>query len=325
MERAKNHKTIAFGLILGFLSPGLVFAAGESAGTQTNKSAGPVEFDLSIGTELMSGDTTYSIGGPIVYPDGSVVNAYFPFSQLEWPLDIWLARIDAGIDIGSSWRINAVVKKNINDPGDNMKDSDWIIPGRLDIFSESEISDFDALIWDIDVEWVFMKRQVWEIYAGFGYQYQNFEYEAQGIYQYSPSGLPGVEAYGDGSVSITYEMTHRMPYFLMGTDFQVTPNFTLAGSFAYSPWVDAADEDFHLARTPVLVSQGDMDGDGYMIDVAGTYRFLSSWFLKAGFHYLRIAVDGSQNQSFGGAANGTVRENSESNQTSGYLSVGFTF
>ncbi len=95
-----------------------------------------------------------------------------------------------------------------------MKDSDWIIPGSLDIFSESEISDFDALIWDIDVEWVFMKRQVWEIYAGFGYQYQNFEYGAQGIYQYSPSGLPGVEAYGDGSVSITYEMTYRMPYFL---------------------------------------------------------------------------------------------------------------
>ncbi len=326
VERAKNSKAVALGLILGFLSPGIAFAAGETKGEQTEKQVKPVEFDLSIGAELMSGDTTYSIGGPIVYPDGSLVNAYFPFSQLEWPLDIWLARIDAGINIGSSWRINAAGKKNINDPGDNMKDSDWIIPGSLDIYSESEIADFEALIWDIDIEWVFMKRQAWDIYAGFGYQYQNFEYGAQGIYQYSPSGLlPGVEAYGDGSVSVTYEMTYKMPYFLIGTDFQVTPNFTLATSFAYSPWVDADDEDFHLARTPVLVSQGDMDGDGYMFDLAGTYRFLSSWFLKAGFHYLRIAVDGSQNQSFGGAAPWTVREKSESNQTSGYVSIGFTF
>lgn len=325
MERAKNIKAIALGLTLGFLSSGLAFAAGEIESTPTEKPVKPVEFEISIGTELMSGDTTYSIGGPIVYPDGSIENAFFPFSQLEWPLDIWLARVDAGVKIGSSWRINAVVKKNINDPDDNMQDSDWIRPGSLDIYSESEISSFDALIWDIDVEWLFMKRKAWDLYAGFGYQYQNFNYEAQGIYQYSPSGLPGFAAYGDGSVSITYDMTYKMPYFLVGTDVQVTPNFTVAGSFAYSPWVDADDEDYHLARRPVLVTEGGMEGDAYMFDLSGTYRFLSSWFLKAGFHYLRIAVDGHQLQSFGGVPNGTVREEAESNQTSGYFSIGYTF
>ena len=325
MERARHIKSIVLGLTLGILSSGIVFAAGETQSTETEKPGKPVVFDISIGSELMSGDTTYSIGGPIVHPDGSVENAYFPFSQLEWPLDIWLARVDAGVNIGSSWRINAVVKKNISDPAENMNDSDWVTPGSLDIYSESEISDFDALIWDIDVEWVFIKRQAWDIYAGFGYQYQNFEYEAQGIYQYSPSGLPGFAAYGDGSVSITYEMTYKMPYFLIGTDFQVTPDFIVAGSFAYSPWVDANDEDYHLARKPVLVSQGDMNGDAYMFDLSGTYHFLTSWFFKAGFHYLKIAVDGNQHQSFGGIPNSTVREESDSNQTSGYLSIGYMF
>jgi outer membrane protease len=264
-------------------------------------------------------------GGPIVYPDGSLENAHFPFSQLEWPLDIRLARVDAGINIGSSWRINAIVKKNIKDPDNNMKNSDWITPGSFDVYSESKISDFEALIWDIDVEWVFIKRQAWDIYAGFGYQYQEFEYGAQNIYQYSPSGLPGFAAYGDGSVSITYEMKYIMPYFLLGTDFQINPNFTVAGSFAYSPWVDADDEDYHLARKPVIVSQGDMDGDAYMFDVSGTYRFLPSWFLKAGFHYIKIAVDGNRYQSSGSAPNITVRVESESAQTSGYLSIGYMF
>ena len=116
-----------------------------------------------------------------------------------------------------------------------------------------------------------------------------------------------------------------MPYFLLGTDFQISPNFTMAGSFAYSPWVDADDEDYHLARIPVMVSQGDMDGDAYMFDVSGTYRFLSSWFLKAGFHYVKIAVDGNHYQSSGGVPIGTVREKSESDQTSGYFSIGYMF
>lgn len=322
MERARNIRAVALGLTLGFLSSGTVFAADENQSTPTEK---PVKLDISIGSERMSGDTTYSTGGPIVHPNGSIEYAHFPFSQLEWPLDIWLARIDAGVTIGSSWRINAVVKKNINDPANNMEDSDWITPGSLDIYSESTISDFDALIWDLDVEWVFIKRQAWDIYAGIGYQYQEFDYAGQGIYQYSPSGLPGFAAYGDGSVSITYETNYKMPYFLLGTDFQISPNFTMAGSFAYSPWVDADDEDYHLARIPVMVSQGDMDGDAYMFDVSGTYRFLSSWFLKAGFHYVKIAVDGNHYQSSGGVPIGTVREKSESDQTSGYLSIGYMF
>ena len=326
MKNAEKSKGIVLGLAIGLLSSGAVFAADE---VQSDVSEGSVKssvFDISIGTEVMSGDTTYSIGGPVTYFDGSSEQGYFPWSELEWPLDIWLARVDAGVNIGSSWRINGVLKTNISDPSDNMIDKDWLTvsnPGQLDVYSESNISDFDAFILDFDVEWAFLQRQSWSLYAGLGYQYQKFEYDSQMIHQYSPSGYPGVEFYGDGSVSITYEMTYKMPYALIGTEFQITPQFSISGSFAYSPWVDAEDEDHHIWRD--RVAQGDMDGDAYMIDVSGMYNFTSSWFLEGGFHYTKIDVDGEQAIFMNGFHLLTEYEESESKQTSGYLNIGYRF
>ena len=320
------------GIGMASLTTGSAFAAEEGkqvlAAEKSQVKKGI--FDIAIGTERMSGNTTYQIGYPVTLPNGTQYAGYFPISELEWPLDIWLARIDAGFNIGDSWRINGVLKKNLSDPGDKMKDSDWITasnPGRLDVYSESDISDFDALIFDIDVEWAFLKRPSWLLYAGLGYQYQKFDYDAKLIHQYSPSGLPGYEAYGDGRVGITYEMTYEMPYLKIGTDFQINDKFSLAGSFAWSPIVDAEDEDHHLLRkNGGKICTGDMDGDAYMINLSAKYNFTPSWFLKGGFHYTKIDVDGEQYQIYGnGVPIGTIREESESTQTSEYLTVGYTF
>ena len=165
--------------------------------------ANAVNFDLAAGVEGMGGDTTYQIGGNIVFVDGSGGTIQFPASELEWPLDIWLGRIDAGVTINDSWRVKGTVKKNISDPDSNMKDSDWGLwylngvpgasPTDLDAYSESSISDFDAVIFDIDVEWTFLKREKWSLFAGLGYQYQNFDYDSNLIlhteyYQGSPIG-----------------------------------------------------------------------------------------------------------------------------------------
>ncbi|MFH1078723.1 MAG: omptin family outer membrane protease [Pseudomonadota bacterium] len=287
-------------------------------------------FNIAIGTEIMSGNTTYKIGYPWTSPTGNRSDGYFPFSKLEWPLDIWLARIDAGLNIGDSWRINGVFKKNLSAPGDKMKDSDWLTPsnpGRLDVYSESTISNSDALTLDMDVEWIFLRRQYWSLYASLGYQYQKFEYDAKLIHQYSPSGLPDNDFYGDGRVMITYEMTYSMPYVKIGTDFKINDKFTLAGSFAWSPLVKAKDEDHHLLReNGGKIMTGDMDGNAYMINVSAKYKFTSSWFLKGGVHYTRIDVDGEQYQIYGnGVPIGTVTQKSESTQTSLYLTVGYTF
>ena len=304
-----------------------VFAADDTPkDITTEENATPVGFEIAFGTEMMFGDTTYSIGYPVTVVGDGTYEGYFPFSELEWPLDIWLARIDAGINIGPSWRVNGTVKKNISDPDDSMIDKDWLTdsnPAQLDVFSTSSISDFDALIFDFDIEWVFLQLQSFNLYAGLGYQYQKFEYDGQLIHQYSPSGRPGWEFSGDGNVGITYEMTYKMPYLLIGGDYQIKPNFTVAGSFGFSPVVDAQDEDHHLLRDKI--SKGDMDGNAYMIDVSGTYDFLSSWFVKAGFHYTKIDVDGDQDQSGFDIPLTVVYVESESAQTSGYLTIGCKF
>ena len=223
-----------------------------------------------------------------------------------------------------------MLKKNLTDPGDTMKDSDWLTasnPGRLDVYSESNISTFDAWIFDVDVEWAFLKVQSWSLYAGLGWQYQKFYYEGKLIHQYSPSGLAGYDAYGDGRVGITYEITYNMPYLKIGTDFQIKDKFTLDGSFAWSPIVKAKDEDHHLLREHGgKICTGDMNGNAYMFNLSARYTFTTSWFLKGGFQYTKISVDGDQYQIYGdGTQIGTVKEKSDSKQTSYYLMVGYAF
>lgn len=340
MENLSRTASRALGLGVLFLVGSAATAAAATAvgptSTSTTAVSAPVTtvnkatYTLSLGTELMEGDTTYQIGYPITMPNGAVIDGYFPISELEWPLDIWLARLQGSARINDQWRLNATIKKDLSTPDDNMVDSDWTTasnPSRLDVYSESEISSFDALIMDLDVEWTFIRRKAVSFYAGLGYLYQDFDYDSKVISQHSPSGLPGFDFTGDGRVSVTYETTYSMPYLKVGTEIQVTPDLNLTGSFSYSPFVDAEDTDNHLLREfGGKINTGDMDGDAYMFDVSGKYLFTSALFLEAGFHYLRIEVDGTQNQVYGwGFPLGTVAEEAESTQTSGYLSIGYKF
>ena len=290
--------------------------------------------DLSVGVERLGGDTTYRIGGLIVVEGGMSETIHFPISGLEWPFDFWLGRIDAGVNIGSSWRINGTVRKNISDPGGELEDSDWGIwylegyPGTsqndLDIYSESSISDFDALIVDVNVAWSFLQRGKWTLFTGFGYQYQNFEYEGRLIQQTAYYlDYPFDVVNGDGNVGITYEIDYSMPYVLIGGSVDLIDRYSLTGSFAYAPYVEAEDRDNHLLRS--RIAEGDMDGDAFMLNVTAKYNITPSWFILAGFHYTEIDVDGRVEVSVDGVPQLSEDETSESSQMSGNINVGFTF
>lgn len=318
-------KVSALGLAMQLLVAGTTQA--DSAAPPQESISTPVQFSMSIGTEKMSGDTTYQIGFPLTTPSGVTVDGYFPFSELEWPLDIWLAKLDGSLLIKDTWRINATLKKNVTDPEENMADSDWLTPwnpNQLDVYSESEISGFDALIFDVDFEWIFVKRDTISFYAGLGLLYQDFDYEGKLLTQYSPSGLSGWDATGNGEVGITYDVTYTIPYLKFGTDFQATPHLAFAGSFAFSPIVEAEDTDRHLLRDKI--STGDMDGNAFMVEFSGKYMFTPALFVEAGFQFVKIDVDGTQTQAFGnGVQIATVAEESESSQASGFLALGFQF
>lgn len=323
-----NKKSILLaGLVFSLATMESLVAYGASG--PATKTENIAKCTISIGTEILDGDTTYQIGYPITM-DGVTYEGYFPFSELEWPLDVTMGRIDTSATFSGGIRINATLKKNITDPDDNMEDRDWLTesdPSRLDIYSESYISDFNAIIFDFSVEYIFGTWDKVSLYGGLGYQYQKFEFKGNLIEQYSPSGLSGYDATGDGSVGIGYEIVYQMPYLSLGTDIEFEKGFSMTASLAFSPYVDAEDEDDHFLREfGGRVTRSDMDGTAIMFNLGGKYNFTPIWYMELGFNAVKIDVDGTMNQNyiwFGRYASNRVE--SESTQISGYINLGAHF
>ncbi|MCI5211645.1 MAG: omptin family outer membrane protease, partial [Candidatus Electrothrix sp. ATG2] len=225
----------------------------------------------------------------------------------------------------SLFSINGTLKKAASDPDGNMIDQDWMQSDRqLDVYSESSISEFDAFVLDINLEWVYMQQGAWSLFSGFGYLRQEFEYEGQLIGQSSPSGVyPEYTYQGDGSTGITYETTYSMVYFLLGADMQVTPQLNLSGKFSVAPLATADDELVHLYRNKV--SSGDMDGSAYIFELTGNYHILPLWFVEVGAQFTTISADGDQQQILDGQALGRVDEETVSDQASLYITMGYSF
>ena len=97
MRLIKRGGVIAFGMFLALtITPPIsaIGASGTAVAPAPVKAPGPVtkktdspKWSISIGTEILDGDTTYQIGYPITM-DGQTYEGYFPFSELKWPLDL---------------------------------------------------------------------------------------------------------------------------------------------------------------------------------------------------------------------------------------------
>ncbi|MCI5138709.1 MAG: hypothetical protein D3922_09920, partial [Candidatus Electrothrix sp. AR1] len=168
-----------------------------------------------------------------------------------------------------------------------------------------------------------LRQELWSLYIGVGYLHQDFEYQGDLIMQYSPTGMSGYDYVGDGSASITYENTFSMIYFLLGADMQLTPQFDLSGKFSVAPLASSEDELRHLYYNKV--STGDTDGAAYMLEVSGNFRISPWWFVEAGVQYTNISIDGEQYQVLAGEPLGQIDQEVESDQSSAYISMGYSF
>ena len=286
-------------------------------------------FDVTAGIGKLSGDTTYRIGYPVNYVYFGTYEGYFPFSQLEFPLDVYMFSLGGSIEWAQRWKASLSIQTNITDDPGEMKDSDWLTasdPGRLDVYSTSE-TDLDALILDINLQYKYYQTSNWSNFVGLGYLRQNFDFECRIKRQYSPSGLPGYDYVGDGSVGIKYEITYNIPYIEVGAQYKFTDKISLDASLGYSPIVTVEDEDQHLLRNKV--NKGDLDGDAFLFWVEGRYDIFKNWFLTLGIDYVKIETDkGDMVATFEGADsiyNHTVTEEVESEQTSVMFRVGYAF
>ena len=313
------------GLTAGLIGTGMLISQAQAAASlDPYYQASPVRLDFSFGLEEMTGDLTSSVGGEINYADGTSEATFFPISELEWPMDIMLARFDGSLALNPLWRINGTVKTALDDPEENMIDRDWFSPGGpADIYSESDISSFDAFILDVDLEWTYFLLGPWSLSAGIGYLRQEFEYEGDLIIQYSPASIAGYNYIGNGSTAITYDNTFSMFYLLLGANMQLTPQLDFSGKFSLAPFAASEDELHHLSSDKV--STGDMDGVACMFEMSGNFRITPWWFVKAGVQLAYISVDGDQHQALAGEPLGRIEQEVESNQSSAYISMGYSF
>lgn len=324
MKRSNSGNAVIFGLSFGVV--GLLCAPQQLQAASATQSYLPQQLDLALGLEAMTGDTKYSIGGNAVLANGTRTTELSPASTLEWPLDIWLAKIDAGWTFNPAWRVNGTVKTNLSDPNESIIDRDWLtssMPQRVDVYSASDVSSLDALIIDIDLEWTFWQQGLWSAYAGAGYQHQKFAYKGGSTVQHSPSGLTGYNYSSGNRTAVTYDLTYSMPYLLLGSEYQLTPQLRLTGNLSVAPLISAEDETLLLLRNKT--TQGDLDGFACLIDLSGIYYLTPWWYLEAGLHHVWTDVEGEQYQMLGDQALGKIDMEAESKQTSGYLSVGYSF
>ena len=286
-------------------------------------------FDVTAGIGKLSGDTTYRIGYPVNWVNFGTEEGYFPFSQLEFPLDAYMLSLGGNVEFTDRWKGSLTIQKNITDDPGETEDSDWITesdPTRLDVFSTSN-TELDAMIWDINLGYTLYKTPRLSLTIGGGYLHQNFDFKCRLIRQYSPSGLSGYDYTGDGSVALTYEITYAIPYIEFVIQSHVTDNFSMEASLGYSPFVSVEDEDQHLLRNKV--NRGDLEGEAFLFSVNGRYTIFTNWFLMLGVDYVKIETDkGDMVATFSGANsiyNHTVTEEVESTQTTAMFTVGYAF
>jgi hypothetical protein len=334
-----NKKAQTAWLALGITALTVLPAAASSTNQAT--ASGPVtvttgqaKAELMFGVESWSGDNTYQIGYPVRWFDGVVETGYFPFSELEFPLDFYMATARGNAEFQDTWMFSASVKKDISSPDDQMIDQDWLTasnPSQLDVYSNSNLTEFEGYEFDINAKYKFLHGEGWSLNGGLGYIYQNWQYTANLVEQYSPSGLPGYYYLGDGSPGIRYKLEYSIPYMQIGGMVNLGTQFSIESNVSYSPLVDADNVDQHLLREKV--NTGSLEGSSWMFNVKGKYDFGEHWFMTASYDFKQMETDGTMAAEFsdtylyiyGVIPNHTVYEEIDSTQHALALNMGYTF
>jgi outer membrane protease len=280
------------------------------------------EIDVMAGAEFWRGDSTYRIGGGIVFPDGSAGETWFPISELEFPLDVLVGTVELTWRPGGVLQLGVAVKHNISSDAGTMKDSDWLkAPGSLDIYSESD-ADLDMWVAEINARYLLYRKGAISLTAGLGYIYEFFDYEISNVDQTYPSTAPWHHEY-HADLALLYEVAFHIPYVELAGQMQMGQRFSVEGSVAFSPLVSVEDEDNHLLRDKI--SGSDADGEAILASLLGSYEISESWFATVGLDYRLIETDGEQTQYESGASLGTIDNTIESEQFSLNVGVGRIF
>jgi outer membrane protease len=255
------------------------------------------KFSIETGPEAYFGYTLYQIGGIIEYPDGSKARAWFPLSELKFPLNVLMLSGDIQYIPGEKFILHANVKKNITRKAGKMEDSDWGVitgdPDSLDVFSKSDAK-LDAIIINSDFQIKTYNNNIFSLYAGIGFLYQNFKYNVSNVFQTYPATNPGYYDHVSGKV-LTYRIDYYIPYAEIIPCFNIKNKLKITHSFALSPYAIAKDVDDHLLR--YKKSKGESTGVAFMTSLKAEYFPVTNFvFFSASLNYVYISTNGYQKQ-----------------------------
>ncbi len=268
------------------------------------------------------GDMTYTIQGP---EDGGWK------SELEWPIkNIVYGGGVVSTAFGDRFSLNVGGWKSLNTNSGTMIDRDWfdslrpllgaIYGDETAIIGEFDAT-FDALKFDGNLRFEFLRRAPLTLGVMAGYAYTQFYWEAGDGYQHSP-----LSSYNIGAVTgtgITYEQRISTPYLGLSVSFVPETVSTAINLYVlYSPLAKCTDIDDHIAR--YKESTGSTSGNFLLLGSDIHLRINSSWGVTATANYAKYDLEGSQDQVFYGGTNaGTRFYNIDLTVTGSQLSLGF--
>jgi WD40 repeat protein len=276
------------------------------------------------------GNVTYQIGGNFINyspPPVSSGQAWFPISELKWPIQAIMGEIGSEVHFGKRWEFRGSLAHNIsNNLGSKMEDSDWVLsPSSLDSYSES-ITDFRAYVIDASLRFWFLDRQKenksYSLGIAAGGMYQDYYWEASNLDQRS-------NVFGTGQIGGvvgTYKFQSMMPYIELVFKSKIN-NFDFSGSIGGSPYMWVKDEDNHRLRA--FVAEGKSHGYALKFALQGNYNFASRWFVGLRLNFMYYETNGSQEKfgyaySYAGAHN-EIDEKITSLQIDTMLTLGYRF
>jgi outer membrane protease len=239
----------------------------------------------------MSGDTTYEI----TPPDG--------ISRLSWPMDMRLAggRYCATYRDTFQVELSAQVSPWI-ESSRFMEDWDWINESgspdwrpydELDIHSRSSL---DAKAFMLGADFRALPLAVLP-FASLGLQggfhYQEADFRAYDTRQTGYGSWNHYTASVAGPVS-TYAVTYQFVHLGAALQARADDRLRLTLEASFIPYARAEDEDNHIRRMRVSVSEA--TGTGTMLRMSVQYFFTDAWFASTSCSKLRIRTSGDQDQ-----------------------------
>lgn len=286
-------------------------------------------FEINAGLGHLWGSTTMESGnipwgqGTANYSVDDKKVLIYPRTSIDFPLDVYLASIDASYTIGN-FGLKAAVRTNLNDPNNKGIDNEmavgywdedlngwyyhvWSNGGQTysaDVEQQLQ-TELEAMIYEVKLRYAFYSspsaaasqaNALWA-YIGLGLDKRDYEFETT-VDSVSTADFIGDNEWSypqEGTPWIDYEVHYTIPYLELAAR-GVRDNLSVDASLGYSPLVRVEDEqDNHLGRIAgPYTADGNCKGVAYKAGVMVNYGFAAQWSLGLAFDYLKVITDGDQ-------------------------------